>query len=157
VAQVPAAQFRVDSGEEQQVTAAREPNEDDGSAAAQVPAPREASAAAGSDDPTSAASGSAEADGQPTKWVTPSVYVNLRDGPSSSSSVIGVIAKGAKLPVLDRKRGWVQVSEPATSKKGWIYSGYVGGGHKARPRAKQSASQEPEQKSDSSFWKWLTQ
>jgi hypothetical protein len=137
VAQVPAAQFRVDSGEEQQVTAAREPNEDDG--------------------PTSAASGSAEADGQPTKWVTPSVYVNLRDGPSSSSSVIGVIAKGAKLPVLDRKRGWVQVSDPATSKKGWIYSGYVGGGHKARPRAKQSASQEPEQKSDSSFWKWLTQ
>jgi hypothetical protein len=157
VAQVPAAQFRVDSGEEQQVTAAREPNEDDGSAAAQVPAPQEASAAAGSDDPTSAASGSAEADGQPTKWVTPSVYVNLRDGPSSSSSVIGVIAKGAKLPVLDRKRGWVQVSDPATSKKGWIYSGYVGGGHKARPRAKQSASQEPEQKSDSSFWKWLTQ
>ena len=141
VAQVPAAQFRVDSGEEQQVTAAREPNEDDGSAAAQVPAPQEASAAAGSDDPTSAASGSAEADGQPTKWVTPSVYVNLRDGPSSSSSVIGVIAKGAKLPVLDRKRGWVQVSDPATSKKGWIYSGYVGGGHKARPRAKQSASQ----------------
>jgi hypothetical protein len=157
VAQVPAAQFPVDSGEEQQVTAAREPNEDDGSAAAQVPAPQEASAAAGSGDPTSAASGSAEADGQPTKWVTPSVYVNLRDGPSSSSSVIGVIAKGAKLPVLDRKRGWVQVSDPATSKKGWIYSGYVGGGHKARPRAKQSASQEPEQKSDSSFWKWLTQ
>jgi len=157
VAQMPTAQSPVDDGEGQQATAAAEPNEDDGSAGAQVPAPQEASAAAGSDDPTSAASGSTEADAQPTKWVTPSVYVNLRDGPSSSSSVIGVIAKGAKLPVLDRKRGWVQVSDPATSKTGWIYSGFVGGGHKARPRAKQSASQEPEQKSDSSFWKWLTQ
>lgn len=156
VAQSPAAQSPVDDGEKpQQATAAAEPNEDDGSAVAQ--APQEASATAGSDDPTPAASGSAEADGQPKKWVTPSVYVNLRDGPSSSSRVIGVIAKGAKLPVLDRKRGWVQVSDAATSKKGWIYSGFVGGGHKARPRAKQSASQEPEQKSDSSFWKWLTE
>lgn len=156
VAQSPAAQSPVDDGEKpQQATAAAEPNEDDGSAVAQ--APQEVSATAGSDDPTPAASGSAEADGQPKKWVTPSVYVNLRDGPSSSSRVIGVIAKGAKLPVLDRKRGWVQVSDAATSKKGWIYSGFVGGGHKARPRAKQSASQEPEQKSDSSFWKWLTE
>lgn len=156
VAQSPAAQSPVGDGEKlQQATAAAEPNEDDGSAVAQ--APQEASATAGSDDPTPAASGSAEADGQPKKWVTPSVYVNLRDGPSSSSRVIGVIAKGAKLPVLDRKRGWVQVSDAATSKKGWIYSGFVGGGHKARPRAKQSASQEPEQKSDSSFWKWLTE
>lgn len=156
VAQSPAAQSPVDDGEKpQQATAAAEPNEDDGSAVAQ--APQEASATAGSDDPTPAASGSAEADGKPKKWVTPSVYVNLRDGPSSSSRVIGVIAKGAKLPVLDRKRGWVQVSDAATSKKGWIYSGFVGGGHKARPRAKQSASQEPEQKSDSSFWKWLTE
>ena len=94
----------------------------------------------------------------PSNWVQPSVYVNLRDGPSSSSRVIGVIAKGAKVPVLDRKRGWVQVSNPATSEKGWIYSGYVGGGHKARPRASEPASHEPEQKSESSsFWNWLTQ
>lgn len=155
VAQSPAAQSPVDNGEEQQAGAAAEPNEDDGSAAAQ--APQEASAAAGSDDLTPATSNSTEADAESTKWVTPSVYVNLRDGPSSSSRVVGVIAKGAKLPVLDRKRGWVQVSDPATSAKGWIYSGYVGGGHRVRPRTKQSANQEPEQKSDSSFWKWLTQ
>ncbi len=62
-------------------------------------------------------------------WATvqPSVFVNLRDGPSSSASVVGVIAKGAKLSVLDRKRGWVQVTDPATGKKGWIYSGNLAG------------------------------
>ena len=159
VVQTSAVQSPVEGGGEQQAAATAEPSEDDGSAASQAPAPQDASAASGGDAPASAASDPAEDDGQPTKWVTPSVYVNMRDGPSSSSKVIGVIAKGSKLPVLERKRGWLQVTDPATSEKGWIYSGYVDGGHKARPRTKRSASQEPDQKSqsDSSFWKWLTQ
>ena len=32
-----------------------------------------------------------------------------------------MIAKGAKLRVISRKRGWVEVSNPATSQQGWIY------------------------------------
>src|SRR4029078_5257102 len=59
--------------------------------------------------------------------VQPSVYANLRAGPSSSAPVVGVIAKGVKLSVLDHKRGWVQVADPATDKKGWIYSGNLAG------------------------------
>jgi uncharacterized protein YgiM (DUF1202 family) len=51
--------------------------------------------------------------------------VNLRQAPSSSASVVGVVAKGTKLRVMSRKRGWVQVSNPATSQTGWIYSGNV--------------------------------
>jgi len=58
-------------------------------------------------------------------WVRPSAYVNLREGPSSTSSVVGVVAKGTKLRVMGRKRGWVQVGNPATSNSGWIYSGNV--------------------------------
>jgi hypothetical protein len=58
-------------------------------------------------------------------WVKPSAYVNLRKSPSSSAPVAGVVAKGAKLRVMARKRGWVQVANPATSQNGWIYSGYV--------------------------------
>jgi hypothetical protein len=58
-------------------------------------------------------------------WVKPSAYVNLRGSPSSSAAVIGVVAKGAKLRVMDRKRGWVQVSNPATKVSGWIYSGNI--------------------------------
>jgi uncharacterized protein YgiM (DUF1202 family) len=60
-----------------------------------------------------------------TRWVEPSAYVNLRQGPSSSTRVIGVEAKGVKLRVMARKRGWVQVTNPATSRSGWIYSGNV--------------------------------
>ena len=78
--------------------------------------------------------------------VQPSVYVNLRDGPSSSAPVVGVIAKGAKLSVLDRKRGWVQVTDPASGKKGWIYSGNLAGEaktHHARRSARRPPTAEP--------------
>jgi hypothetical protein len=61
-------------------------------------------------------------DGQ-ANWIRPSAYVNLRQSPSSSAPVVSVIAKGAKLRVIGRKRGWVQVTNPATSQGGWIYSG----------------------------------
>ena len=58
-------------------------------------------------------------------WVRPSAYVNLRDGPSSTARVVSVVAKGAKLRIVARKRGWVQVADPATSQSGWIYSGHT--------------------------------
>jgi Bacterial SH3 domain len=61
-------------------------------------------------------------DGQ-ANWIRPSAYVNLRQSPSSSAPVVSVIARGAKLRAIGRKRGWVQVTNPATSQGGWIYSG----------------------------------
>ena len=91
--------------------------------------------------------------------VHPSMFVNLREGPSSSAPVIGVIAKGAKLPVLDRKRGWVQVTDPATGKNGWIYSGLLVGEAKPHNRRKRAAPASGEPKSES-FWSrvggWLS-
>jgi len=156
-AQSPMAQSTGDDGGDQ-AAGATEPNEDDGAAAEEAPSNEPASASSPGNEQTPEAS--APADGQAANWVQPSAYVNLRDGPSSSSRVVGVIAKGAKVPVLDRKRGWIQVSNPETSEKGWIYSGYVGGGHHVRPRKRAAAAaSEPEQKSqsDSSFWKWLLQ
>jgi hypothetical protein len=59
------------------------------------------------------------------KWVRPSAYVNLRDGPASTARVVSIVAKGTKLRVVARKRGWVQVADPATSQSGWIYSGHT--------------------------------
>jgi hypothetical protein len=91
--------------------------------------------------------------------VQPSVFVNLREGPSSSAPVIGVIAKGAELSVLDRKRGWVQVTDPASGKKGWIYSGLLAGEAKPHYRIRRVAPPEPEPKPES-FWgrlgRWLS-
>ncbi len=86
--------------------------------------------------------------------VEPSVFVNLREAPSSSAPVLGVIAKGAKLSVLDRKRGWVQVTDPETGKKGWIYSGLLAGEAKTHHRIRRVAPAEAEPKSES-FWSRL--
>ncbi|MGH6742389.1 MAG: SH3 domain-containing protein, partial [Bradyrhizobium sp.] len=85
--------------------------------------------------------------------VQPSVFVNLREAPSSSAPVVGVIAKGAKLSVLDRKRGWVQVTDPGSGKKGWIYSGLLAGEPKSHYRRKRAAPgpAAAEQNSES-FW-----
>ena len=64
-----------------------------------------------------------KSDAADANWITPTAYVNLRDAPSPSAAVLGVVAKGTKLRVASRKRGWVEVEDPATSKTGWIYSG----------------------------------
>lgn len=91
--------------------------------------------------------------------VQPSVYVNMREGPSSSSPVLGIIAKGAELPVLDRQRGWVKVAHPETGKQGWIYSGLLVGEAKPNQRIRRIAPAESEASSES-FWervgRWLS-
>ncbi|MGE5260421.1 MAG: SH3 domain-containing protein [Actinomycetota bacterium] len=158
-AQNAASQPAADNAGQQQASATVQPVENDGATASADVAPSEQTSAipstAAPQTPKAPAPGATDA--SPAEFVQPSVYVNLREGPSSSSRVIGVIAKGVKVPVLDRKRGWVQVSNPATSEKGWIYGGYVGEGRHVRSRKKADAA--PEQKSDSSssFWNWLTQ
>ena len=37
--------------------------------------------------------------------------------------MISVVPKGAKLQVMGRKRGWVKVTNQATSESGWVYAG----------------------------------
>ena len=77
------------------------------------------------------------------KWIEPSAFVNLREGPTASAKVISIVAKGTKLSVMGRKRGWVKVTNPATSESGWIYAGNVVTSRKAGRgprRGSQSAS-----------------
>jgi len=97
-------------------------------------------------------------------WIKPSEYVNLRDGPSSSSKIIGVVPEGTKLKVTGRKRRWVQVTNPETAESGWVYGRYVdglpegSGGPAKRPRRKDSSDSDSD--SDESMWtrfgRWLT-
>jgi hypothetical protein len=68
----------------------------------------------------------AENDDGNTKWIKPSTSVNLRKGPSSSAAIINVVERATKLRAVGRKKGWVQVTNPATSETGWIYAGNVG-------------------------------
>jgi len=68
----------------------------------------------------------AENDDGNTKWIKPSTSVNLRKGPSSSAAIINVVERATKLRAVGRKKGWVQVTNPATSETGWIYAGNIG-------------------------------
>jgi hypothetical protein len=114
-------------------------------------------AASGGSQPN--AEGQAEASKNALGTVQPSVLVNMRDAPSSSAPVLGVIAKGATLPVLDRKHGWVQVTDPESGKQGWIYRGLLVGEAKPDQRIRRVAPPDAEPKSES-FWgrmgRWLT-
>jgi len=58
-------------------------------------------------------------------WIKALAFVNLRQRPTRSAPAISVVAKGAKLRVLGRKKGWVQVSNPATAERGWIYAANI--------------------------------
>jgi SH3 domain-containing protein len=57
-------------------------------------------------------------------WIT-LTSVNLRQRPTRSAPAIGVVEKDAKLRVIGRKNRWVQVTDPTTSEKGWIYARHV--------------------------------
>jgi hypothetical protein len=83
-----------------------------------------------------------------TNEIKTSVFVNLRQGPAPSAAVIRVVAKGTKLRVLARKGRWVQVTEPATSEKGWIYMGNANPPRTTKPSAPSEPAQDTKPKSD---------
>ena len=58
-------------------------------------------------------------------WIKALAFVNLRQRPTRSAPAISVVEKGAKLRVMGRKKGWLQVSNPATSERGWIYAANI--------------------------------
>lgn len=52
---------------------------------------------------------------------------NIRNGPSSKSTLIGTAPAGAELEVAEREGGWVRFVDPVTSNTGWIYEGLLTG------------------------------
>ena len=85
----------------------------------------------GTEGPLGASRPSLLASAQPSEtsgsaeWVQVIKAVNLRPKPDKSSKTIEVAKKGAKLHVLARHKGWVQVSDPTTSVTGWLYGRFV--------------------------------
>jgi Bacterial SH3 domain len=84
-----------------------------------------------------------------TNEVKTSVSVNLRQGPSPSAKVIRVVAKGTKLRVVARKGRWAQVTDPATSAKGWLYTGNANPPRSTKPSAPAEPSENTQPKPDS--------
>src|SRR5262249_33827931 len=83
-----------------------------------------------------------------TNEMKTSVFVNLRQAPSPSAKVIRVVAKGTKLRVVTRKGRWVQVTDPANSAKGWIYTGNANPPGTGKPSAP-ATSEDTQPKPDS--------
>src|SRR5262245_37131489 len=50
---------------------------------------------------------------------------NIRDGPSASTTLLGVAQAGATAQVVSRQDEWVQIIDPASKKTGWIQSSYL--------------------------------
>jgi hypothetical protein len=84
-----------------------------------------------------------------TNEVKTSVFVNLRQAPSPSAKVIRVVAKGAKLRVVARKGRWAQVTDPANSAKGWIYTGNANPPGTRKPSAPAEPSEDTQPKPES--------
>jgi len=79
-----------------------------------------------------------------------SAFVNLREGPTSSSRVIAVMAKGAKVTPTARKRSWLKVTDAATGKTGWIYGRYASAANQGSGRTGSPSRLGPGP--DESFW-----
>jgi hypothetical protein len=59
------------------------------------------------------------------EWVSLSSYANVRTAPSSTADTIRVAEKGAKFRATGRSGNWIQITDPATSEVGWVYSRFL--------------------------------
>jgi hypothetical protein len=59
------------------------------------------------------------------QWVEIVRAVNIHARAEQLSETVKVVEKGRKMLVTGRDKNWVQVSDPATSSKGWIYSPFL--------------------------------
>jgi hypothetical protein len=66
-----------------------------------------------------------EASQAPAEWVEVVRAVDMHARAQQSSETLKVADKGLKFRVTARDKKWVQVSDPATSASGWIYSRFL--------------------------------
>src|SRR6188472_2361573 len=81
----------------------------------------EPAAQSGQPDPSAPATPSSGEE----EWVELSSYVNVRKAPSPTAETLRIAQKGEKLRVIGRESNWVQVTDPATSDTGWVYSRFI--------------------------------
>jgi hypothetical protein len=58
-------------------------------------------------------------------WVGFSTDVNIRKAPSPTAETLRIAQKGEKLRVISRESKWVEVTDPASSETGWVYSRFT--------------------------------
>ena len=63
-------------------------------------------------------------EGGETIWFVVSRAARLHAGPSVSSAIVHFYPVGTELKLIGHEQGWFHVSDPATSRQGWIYDRY---------------------------------
>jgi len=82
----------------------------------------EPAAQRGEPDPSAPANPSSSGE---EEWVVLSSDVNVRKTPSQNAETLRIAQKGEKLRVIGRESNWVQVTDPASSDTGWVYSRFI--------------------------------
>jgi len=50
---------------------------------------------------------------------------SIREGPSTSTAIVGVAKQGAEAQVVSRQSDWVQIIDAASKKTGWVESSFL--------------------------------
>jgi hypothetical protein len=59
------------------------------------------------------------------EWVKTAIAAPVHTAPSISTSIVTYYPPGTRLGVQQRQSGWVEVTDPATNKGGWVYEAYL--------------------------------
>jgi hypothetical protein len=66
-----------------------------------------------------------DAEEEVVEWVRMTQAVRLRSKPSVSSPGLRLYPAGSKAQVVGRKNGWLQLLDPTTQERGWVYHRYL--------------------------------
>ena len=58
---------------------------------------------------------------QPVEWAKATFAAKVHSGASVSSPTLGFYQPGTRLQVISRQNGWVQVADPSSGQRGWVY------------------------------------
>jgi hypothetical protein len=66
-----------------------------------------------------------ETEQEAVKWVRMTQTVRMRSQASVTSPRLQSYSAGSKAQIVGRKNGWVQVLDPTTNERGWVYHTYL--------------------------------
>lgn len=75
--------------------------------------------------PDQASAATDETEREAVKWVRMTQVVRVRSEASVSSPGLRAYPAGSKAQIVGRKNGWVQVLDPTTNERGWVYHSYL--------------------------------
>jgi uncharacterized protein YraI len=79
---------------------------------------------------------------------------SVREGPSTSTAIIGIAQPGAEAQVVSRQADWVQIIDPDSKKTGWVQSSFLESqsqpGSRALSKEEVEAALDPSDEVDSS-------